>query len=118
MTETPRRSNAGTSETILDDGHGTLHEATGTDVTTQYRQAAERTLRFARASQVGLAVIVDGSPSCGSTYIYDGTFTGTTIRGSGTTTSLLQANDIAVYPPEAIEQAVQHLACLERLATA
>ena len=42
------------------------------------------------------AILKEGSPSCGSNYIYDGTFSGNKIQGEGVTTSLLRKHGIKV----------------------
>ena len=42
------------------------------------------------------AILKEGSPSCGSNYIYDGTFSGKKILGQGITTSLLRKHGITV----------------------
>ena len=42
------------------------------------------------------AILKEGSPSCGSSLIYDGTFKGKKISGVGVTTALLRKNGIEV----------------------
>ena len=42
------------------------------------------------------AILKEGSPSCGSSLIYDGTFTGKKVSGVGVTTALLRQNGIEV----------------------
>lgn len=68
----------------------------GLDVTSFFQKGAERTLKIAKENNVTLAVLQARSPSCGSHYIYDGTFTGTLIEGEGTTTALLRKHGIKV----------------------
>jgi uncharacterized protein YbbK (DUF523 family) len=43
------------------------------------------------------AVLTDGSPSCGSSYIYDGSFRGGTRQGTGVLAQLLADNGIRVF---------------------
>ena len=50
------------------------------------------------------ALLKDGSPSCGSTYVYDGTFTATKVNGNGITTKLLKENGVLVYSEKEIEK--------------
>jgi len=42
------------------------------------------------------AILKEGSPSCGSSLIYDGTFSGVKVNGQGVTTSLLRQHGISV----------------------
>ena len=69
----------------------------GADVTAQYQKGAQETLCLAQSIGCTAAVLKANSPSCGMGTIYDGTFTGRKIPGSGVTTALLQQNGIAVY---------------------
>ncbi len=68
----------------------------GQDVTGAFRLGAEEALRIARSCGVTRAVLQERSPSCGSSAIYDGTFSGKLIPGRGVTTQLLEENGIKV----------------------
>lgn len=68
----------------------------GKDVTENFLKGANETLKIAQLYNCKKAIMKDGSPSCGSTYIYDGSFTGKKIPGEGVTTSLLRKNNIKV----------------------
>lgn len=83
-------------------GTARVLEDIGNDVSQRYIQAAFDTVAFAQRHGCRLAVLTDGSPSCGSTFIYDGTFTGQTVAGIGTTTAALRAANITVWPEHAI----------------
>ncbi len=72
----------------------------GIDVSTAFRKGAEETLAIARLTGCSSAILKNGSPSCGSTRIYDGTFTGTSIAGKGCTAQLLESQNIAVFSEE------------------
>ncbi|TIU66835.1 MAG: DUF523 domain-containing protein, partial [Mesorhizobium sp.] len=48
------------------------------------------------------AVLTDGSPSCGSSFIYDGSFSRARVAGQGTTTALLEENGIRVFSEDRI----------------
>lgn len=69
----------------------------GRDVTGEYRAGAEKALAEARAAGVRYAVLQERSPSCGSGFVYDGTFSGKLIPGQGVTAELLREKGIAVY---------------------
>src|SRR5215213_286651 len=47
-----------------------------TDVTAAFARGAADALRTAQAHAIHVAVLKDGSPSCGSTTVHDGTFSG------------------------------------------
>jgi uncharacterized protein YbbK (DUF523 family) len=57
-------------------GRARVVEITGGDVTDGFRQAAENALRLATETGCRYALLIDGSPSCGSGFIYDGSFSG------------------------------------------
>lgn len=74
--------------------------AAGANVTAQYRKGAEIALQLARLTGCRVAVLKANSPSCGHGTIYDGTFSGKKIPGSGVAAELLEQNGIAVYTDE------------------
>lgn len=71
--------------------------ADGTDCTAEYARGAEGALALCRAHGITAAILKDGSPSCGSTRIYDGTHTGTKIPGIGLAARLLSENGVTLY---------------------
>ncbi|RVD59362.1 DUF523 domain-containing protein [Mesorhizobium sp. M2D.F.Ca.ET.185.01.1.1] len=83
-------------------GHGRVIEQTGSDVTHLYREAGQMALDLARETGCRYAVLTDGSPSCGSSFIYDGSFSGARVAGQGTTTALLEENGIRVFSEDRI----------------
>lgn len=74
----------------------------GEDVTEAFCLGAERAMEACREHGVTLAILKQGSPSCGSRYIYDGTFSGTKIPGQGVTAQLLGENGIQIIGEEEI----------------
>ena len=92
---------AGDGHAVLQ-GHGRVIEQTGSDVTNLYRDAGQLALDLARETGCRYAVLTDGSPSCGSNFIYDGSFSGARVAGQGTTTALLQENGIRVFSEDRI----------------
>ena len=74
--------------------------AAGADVTAQYHKGAEIALQLARLTDCRVAVLKANSPSCGHGTVYDGTFSGKKIPGSGVAAELLEQNGIAVYTDE------------------
>ena len=69
----------------------------GTDVTSAFVRGAEETLLLARTLGCKTAILKARSPSCGHGRIYDGSFTGALISGSGVTAELLAKNGVRVY---------------------
>ena len=90
-------------------GTGTVFEDTGADVTEQFLAGAHLAVAEAIRNGCVAAVLTDGSPSCGSTYTYDGSFTGGTINGTGVVAQLLIDNGIQVFPETQLEQADQFI---------
>jgi uncharacterized protein YbbK (DUF523 family) len=72
----------------------------GLDVGAGYRRGAEAALAVCRREGIRLAVLKEGSPSCGRNRIADGSFSGTTRPGLGVTAALLEANGIRVISDE------------------
>lgn len=68
----------------------------GRDCTAHYQKGAEAALKAALENGVCLAVLKARSPSCGSRFIYDGSFTHTVIPGDGLTAKLLREHGIRV----------------------
>ena len=68
----------------------------GVDVSEQFHRGAKQALQIAKSLQITKAILKDGSPSCGSSIIYDGSFTGQTIAGEGVCAKLLREHGIQV----------------------
>ncbi|MYL39533.1 2-thiouracil desulfurase family protein [Halobacillus litoralis] len=77
-------------------GRARVMEKTGTDVTETYIRGAYLTLEKVRDLNIDTVVLKEGSPSCGSTVVHDGTFSGRKVSGKGVTTALLERNGIQV----------------------
>lgn len=84
-------------------------EDDGTDVTEMFITGAELAVEQALAAGCVAAVLTDGSPSCGTTYVYDGGFSGGTTTGMGVTAQLLIDHGIAVFAETQIEQADRYI---------
>ena len=77
----------------------------GEDVTEQFNKGAEMALKKAREEGVILAILKQGSPSCGCKKIYDGSFSGKKISGMGVTARLLTDSGIVVFDEDDISLA-------------
>jgi uncharacterized protein YbbK (DUF523 family) len=94
-------------------GHARVMNIKGKDVSQYFLTGARKALELAQLHGIKLAILKDGSPSCGSTYIYDGTFSGIKKPGKGITTVLLEENNIRVFNEREILEAVTYLNTLE-----
>jgi uncharacterized protein YbbK (DUF523 family) len=94
-------------------GRVTVLTVDGADVTASFERGAEVALETARRYGIRMAILKEGSPSCGSNRIYDGTFTGTSVPGSGITAALLTSHGIRVFSEAEIPAAASYLAHLE-----
>lgn len=99
------------SEIITDnknDGKAVLSRNTkilsnkGIDVSENFIMGAIKTLQIAKENNATSAILKESSPSCGYTYIYDGTFSGKKINGMGVTASLLYKNNIEIIDVDKI----------------
>ena len=84
---------------------GVVLEDDGTDVTDLFIKGAELAAERAVAAGCVAAVLTDGSPSCGATYVYDGSFRGGMVPGMGVTAQLLSDRGLAVFAETQIEAA-------------
>jgi uncharacterized protein YbbK (DUF523 family) len=83
--------------------------ANGQDVTQCFLDGAQKALLLARFHKIKLAILKEGSPSCGSGYIYDGSFSKTKKSGKGVTAALLEQNGIRVFNELEISKAEKYL---------
>ena len=65
--------------------NGILMDKAGNNVDELLRLGVQQALEFAREQGIDCAVLKSRSPTCGVRQIYDGTFSGTLVNGSGVT---------------------------------
>lgn len=94
-------------------GTATVVTRQGVDVTPMFKQGALQTLATARMTRVIAAILTERSPSCGSTVLYDGSFSGRRRSGRGVTAQLLAASGIRVFSQNDITAAERWIAALE-----
>jgi uncharacterized protein YbbK (DUF523 family) len=85
-------------------GRARVVEITGGDVTAEFMAGASQALAFAEAHGCTHALLIDGSPSCGSGFIYDGSFQGRKQAGNGVTAALLESAGISVFSDRRIDE--------------
>ena len=81
-------------------GQARVVNVEGGDVTAAYRRGAEAAVHVARAAGASRAVLKARSPSCGSSRIYDGTFSRRLVEGQGVTAAALRAAGVEVCSDE------------------
>ncbi|TYR81407.1 DUF523 domain-containing protein [Priestia megaterium] len=96
----------GNGEDVLD-GKAAVVEKSGSNVTELYIKGAYATLQKAKEVNATAVVLKEYSPSCGSSMIYNGEFTGKTTIGNGVTTALLRRNGIQVLSEEQISDYIK-----------
>ena len=75
---------------------GTVMNDRGENVDAAFRSGAEICLKKAFEEKIDLAVLQSRSPSCGVGRVYDGTFSGKLVGGSGVFAGLLAENGFKV----------------------
>lgn len=78
-------------------GRGRINDNTGQDVTTAFVAGAKLAVAAAQEHGCRFALLTDGSPSCGSTKVYSGDFTGQKHDGQGVVAALLRAAGVQVF---------------------
>ncbi|MDJ0943678.1 MAG: DUF523 domain-containing protein [Kiloniellales bacterium] len=91
------------------EGKARVLEAGGADATAAFLEGARLALETARRNDCRFALLTDGSPSCGSTFIYDGGFDGRAKPGPGVVAALLSAEGIAVFAETRIAELAKAL---------
>ena len=86
----------------------------GRDITEEFLSGAEKTFKIAKENQIDFAILKERSPSCGSSYIYDGSFSGKVIQGQGLTVRKLNEENIIVFSEENLEEIEKYLQVLNK----
>jgi uncharacterized protein YbbK (DUF523 family) len=91
----PAEINGGSGQEVLA-GNARVINNDGVDITANYIKGAYETLKIAQMADVDIAILRSRSPSCGSGYIYDGSFSYKLRKADGVTAALLKENGIKV----------------------
>lgn len=89
-------------------------DGAGNDYSAPFVGGARRVLELAQSKGIGVAVLKEGSPSCGSGYTHDGGFAGRTVPRPGVACALLRQAGIAVFSEEQFAAADALIRRLER----
>lgn len=85
----------------------------GTDVTAAFLAGADQALELVERHRIRLAILKDGSPSCGTSFTYDGTFSGARLAAPGVTAAILAARGVRLFSEREIDAADAWLRQLE-----
>lgn len=99
----PAEMDGGADGAAVLEGSARVIEKGGRDVSDLYREAAAIALEEARRNGCRFAVLTDDSPSCGSSFVHDGSFAGRRVSGRGLTTTMLEQNGIRVFSEAEID---------------
>ncbi len=94
----------GDAEAVLR-GCGKVCHRDGGDVTDAFIDGAERALAECMRHDIEIAILKEGSPSCGVAHVNDGTFSKHKIEGAGVTARLLVRHGIHVFSEKQIDEA-------------
>lgn len=84
--------------------NGKVKNKHGLDMTEKFLKGAYEALKIAKIYSCKKAILKEGSPSCGSHKIYDGTFLGNKIDGIGITASILKNEGIDIISERQLEK--------------
>lgn len=83
-------------EAVLD-GRARVVEASGRDVTDAFTRGAATAVSTALEHGLRVAVLTERSPSCASTNVHDGSFSGRLVPGAGVTAAALRRAGLRVF---------------------
>lgn len=86
----------GSGNSVLD-GETDVVEKGGHVVTDDFIAGASTALELCKKFNIEIAILAESSPSCGSSFIYDGSFSGNRTPGEGVTAALLRRHGIQVF---------------------
>lgn len=102
----------GTAKDVLK-GKASVFTHTGIDRTDAFINGAFKALSLAKKFNIKIAVLKKDSPSCGNTTVYDGSFSGKIVPGSGITAQLLNDNGVRVFNELELNEADMYICSLE-----
>lgn len=103
---TPREKaevEGGKGEEVLE-GKARVVNEKGREVTSCFVKGAWETLRIAQLLGIKEALLKERSPSCGTNFIYDGTFSGKLMEGRGVTAALLKKHGLVIRSEEELQE--------------
>ena len=83
---------------------GVLMDRNGNNVDVAMREAVAKAMKLIRKEDIQCAVLQSRSPTCGVNQVYDGSFSGKLIEGSGVLAQALKADGYQVIDAEDVEK--------------
>lgn len=83
---------------------GVLMDRNGNNVDVAMREAVAKAMKLIRKEDIQCAVLQSRSPTCGVNQVYDGSFSGKLIEGSGVLAQALKAAGYQVIDAEDVEK--------------
>ncbi len=80
--------------------HILIRNQEGIDVTQQFINGAEECIKIVELQGIDYAILKERSPSCGTHFIYDGSFTHSVIKGQGVLSQQLTKKGLKVISEE------------------
>lgn len=84
--------------------NGSIITKEGKDVTYNFNEGAHKVINIVNYLHIKKALLMDRSPSCGVTKIYNGRFNNTLIDGMGYTAQLLKEKGVKLYTLDTIDE--------------
>ena len=100
----PAEINGGDGYDVLS-GKISVIENNGHIVTENFLRGANNALVLCKKNEIDVAVLAEFSPSCGSSSVYSGDFSGTKVNGAGVTAALLTSHGIKVFSQHQLNEA-------------
>jgi uncharacterized protein YbbK (DUF523 family) len=94
-------------------GEARVLSADGREFSRQFISGAQQALALAQSKHIRVAILKENSPSCGSGFTYDGSFSATKVEQPGVTAALLQGAGIHVFGEQQLENADRLLLQIE-----
>lgn len=82
---------------------GKVFDYDGVEFTKEFEKGSDEVLKLAKLYDTTIAILKENSPSCGSNYIYDGTFNHQKIKGMGIAAHKLSKENIKLFNEENIK---------------
>lgn len=87
----------------------------GQDVTDAFELGVEKALQFLDDVDISFAVLKSRSPSCGSGWIYDGSFSSHLISGDGLLAQELKKRGLTLFTDEDLDELYDYIKLLKNL---
>ena len=82
---------------------GKVFDYDGEEFTKEFEKGSEEVVKLAKLYDATIAILKENSPSCGTNYIYDGTFNHQKIKGMGIAAHKLSKENIKLFSEENVK---------------